>query len=510
MKMLLIQPKVFYRSISFVRAWVLFQILSVTTYLQEKGKDAELLDMEAMNIDYDKLPQIIEERKPNMVEVFPGCLYYYIPHAFNICKVVKSVDPNIVTIGGGANFTAATEYYMRRCSELDFVVRGDAEPISLELMEALEKGEKDFRKIKGLAWREDGKIYLNPPCFIEDMDSLPFPNWGLVNLDKYHFNLFPPQWGKQAALALSRGCPYSCSFCVFPKGEGQNYRYPSVEWAVESLYRLRYKYGRKMLHMYDPIFGLNEEWAENFFKKIIESKLDIHMCIEMRTDQVIRQKHLLPLMKEAGVKTIFMGVESNLKKDEELYGKKAGGESPAGNAEEALSLVKEAGIVRWGCFMIGTPYHTPEDIREIYRFADKLDPEIASFPLVTPLPGTPLYEKLKGEGLILSEDLSSYYLAEPVAKNLYMSREQLYTLYSEIWSAYYSKPERISRRTSSGNEYERWFYQELYGKPLYSGRSSAFGRGVSSAKELGHLSIPAEEEKSLQKWAREVLGVDWE
>jgi anaerobic magnesium-protoporphyrin IX monomethyl ester cyclase len=472
-----------------------FGLLCVATYLNEKGKDVELLDMNAADIDYDELPQVIKGKKPDIVGV-PSSMTCYIPNAFNVCKIAKSVDPNIITLGGGINFTAATEFYMRRCPELDFVVRGDGEHTAVEFLQALENGDRDFHKIKGLAWRDGEEIFMNPEHIIDDMDSLPFPNWSLVDLDKYYLAIFPPYWGKQVVLTLSRGCPYSCNYCVATRGQGR-YRYPSAEWAVESIAHVRYKYGVKMLWINDLCFGVDDKWSEEFFSGLIDRNIDVNICIDMRTDQVIRQKHLLPLMKKAGVRIICCGVESPLEKDEERYAKKAGGNSPAGMAGEANRLAKKAGIERWNFFMIGAPYHTPEDIAEIYRYANKLDAEYAVFAITTPLPGTPFYEETKD--LLLSDEVALLSEVQPITKNPYMTPEEQSLLYSEIWVAYYVNPWRAIRRLFSRG-CGGWFYRRLYGRyRTYGSMRRHSGRGVFWPSSV-------EEEKRLRTWAKKKLG----
>ena len=493
MKVLLIDPK--FPQIGRFTGMPPFALLCVATYLHEKGKEVELLDMNAENLDYDELPQVIREKKPDIVGV-PSSMTCFIPNSFQVCKIVKSVDPKIVTLGGGINFTAATKFYMERCPELDFVIRGDGEATIIDFVEALENGEKDLSKMEGLAGRKDGEIFVNSERFVKDMDSLPFTKWELLDLDKYNMLFFPPKWGKQIQFTISRGCPYSCNYCVATRGQG-HYRSPSVDWAVEAVRRLRYKYGRRMLYTNDLCFGVNTKWSEAFFKKLIEEKIDVNMCIDMRCDQIIRQKHLLPLMREAGVRVIATGVESNLEKDEEKYQKKAGGNTPAGVSEEAVKLVKKAGIETWNFFMMGAPDHSPEDIAKIFHFADKLDPEVPVFIIPTPLPGTPYYEQMKK--YIFTDDLSLYTETQPVMKNSRMTPQELMVLYAEVWVAYHAKIKRVIRGILSGEDtFRGWYYRKLYK------RSKRYGSQIRYLQ--ANWPTSPEEYKRLKKWAKKTLG----
>ncbi len=501
MKILLVETKHPYvtSSYSYPRGAVPYALVCVATYLREKGKDVEILDMNAEDMDYDKLPEVLEEKKPDVVGV-PSACTMYIPDSFRVCKIAKEVNSGIVTVGGGINFTAATEFYMRMCPELDFVVRGDGEHTMLRLVEALERGERDFSKIPGLAWRDGEEIHVGPEYYIDDLDSLPHPNWDLVDLDKYGLGIFPPSWGKQVMFTLARGCPYRCNFCVATRGQGR-YRCPSVDWSLEAIRILRRKYDRRMLYINDLCFGVSRDWTEELCKRIIEEKLDVNMCVDMRTDLVVKHKDLLPLMRKAGVRIVCLGVESPLEEDEPKYQKKAGGKSPAGMAEEAVKYVKRAGIELWTFNMVGAPWHTPRDIKKILDFADKLDGEVTIFSIFTPLPGTPLYEEMKERGLILTDDLTYFSETEPITKNFYMTPEELFVLYAELWVAFYAKPLRILKGLlSSEDTFRGWFYRKLYG------RSKAFGKRIRSARERGHWPISPEEERRLQKWAKRVLG----
>jgi len=157
----------------------------------------------------------------------------YVPESLQVVKIAKSVNPDIITLGGGINFTLNSVNIAKAAPELDFIVRGDGEYTSPELITALENGGKDLDKIQGITYRGEEKIKVTPARPpIMDLDSLPLPDWDIIDMGKYEMNAFPPQWGKQIMVTISRGCPNHCRYCA-PSLAAQRYRELSAERAFD-------------------------------------------------------------------------------------------------------------------------------------------------------------------------------------------------------------------------------------------------------------------------------------
>jgi len=494
MNILLIDPKIYAWGYSAPKSIDPYGLICVATFLNHKGHRAEILDMNASDVSWEELRSVIKGKNPDIVGV-PSSMNCYIPESLEVVKTAKLANPNIITLGGGINFTLNSVNIMKQAPELDFIVRGDGEYTSLELITALENGGKDLDKIQGITYRSEGKIRANPDRPpIMDLDSLPSPNWDLIDMDKYGMNAFPPQWGEQVMLTISRGCPNHCRYCS-PTLAAQKYRELSAERALELLTILRRKYNRRMIWLNDLTFGVNEERTAKLLEGIIRDKLDINIVVDMTVELVIKRQNLLPLMKRAGVQYIDIGVESPIEEDHRKYQDKAKGRH---KAEEAFRLLRKNKILPAGYFMIGEVEHTTKEIRRIRELAEKLDPAIAFFCFVNPQPGTPYYEDVKE--YIVTDDLSSYGEFGPVMKYPHLSDNQIRMLYREVWISYYARPTRILRRLLFGGTQGRSFYTTV-------AFQKKWGWELEEVWRRTDWQGWGEDYNELKKWARKELGL---
>jgi anaerobic magnesium-protoporphyrin IX monomethyl ester cyclase len=472
----------------------------VASYLDAKGQQAQVIDMNQKDISWEELPQMLREINPDVVGVSSWATYF-IPNFMRVVQIAKAINPKIATVMGGVMATLISERLMGDYPKLDFIVRGDGELTMHELVQALESGVRDLSHIEGLTWRKNGEIVVNPNRpLIKDLDSLPFPNWELVEIDKYGVNTFPPSWGPQVMLTLTRGCPYGCEYCTPTRAAYNTYREHSPERAVEMLKVLYEKYGRRMFWLNDLIFFVNEDWSREFCERVIKEGLKIRLCVDMRVDLVLKRKNLLPLMKEAGVGLVAMGFETPVEEDLEKYNKYAKGFDVRRGSKEAIRLLEKHKINTWGFFMLGELDHTPQKMRHIWEFANEINPDVAIFAYVTPHPGTPYYDRVKD--YIITEDYSHYGEYSPVFRYPLMTENQARKLYQEIWVNYYIMPKRLLTKFVFGNSYSRWFYRFMLGN------WQNWGWGVRYSWEVleGWQGF-GEEEKELRKWAKDVLGI---
>jgi radical SAM superfamily enzyme YgiQ (UPF0313 family) len=327
-----------------------------------------------------------------------------------------------------------------------------------------------------------------------DLDSLPLPNWELVDLNNYGLHTYPPAWGKQVLLTTSRGCPYNCGYCS-PTIAAQRYRELSAERALEMLIILRRKYDRKLIWMNDLTFGVNEERTARLLEGIIREKLDANFVVDMTAGLVIKRQNLLPLMRKAGFKVVAVGVETPFEEDRAKFKDKA--KSPH-KAEEAFRLLRKNKIDPWAYVMIGEISHTAGRIRHIREYTERLDPIVVFFAFVTPHPGTPYAEEVKD--YIITDNLACYAEHNPVMRYPHLTDDQIRMLYREVWISYYARPARLLRRLLFGGTYGRWFCTRFaigrkWGWHLYDMWRQEGWQGYS------------EDEGRLKKWARKQLGL---
>jgi anaerobic magnesium-protoporphyrin IX monomethyl ester cyclase len=177
--------------------------------------------------------------------------------AFEVASIVKNIDKDIITVLDGQHPSARPEECLAD-KNIDFVVIGEGEYTTSELVDKLEVGNKqNLKKIKGIAFLEDGKTVITPPrSFIEDLDSLPFPARHLLPMDKYFADVKEtPLRGEinkpWATMITTRGCPYSCVFCTVHIVMGKEWRSRSPENVVDEIEQLIQTYSVKQIDFCD-------------------------------------------------------------------------------------------------------------------------------------------------------------------------------------------------------------------------------------------------------------------
>ena len=186
-------------------------------------------------------------------------------NAHDIYRITKTINPEIITIAGGAHPSVLPEFALQD-PNLDFVVLGEGEHSIRELVTAISNNPESFSSIDGIGYRSGGTVRINPKTrFIEDLDSLPFPAWHLMNVDHY-FGLDICHGKRNCtrffSIITSRGCPARCVFCTAYNVWGRRYRARSVGKVVEEIKFLKQHYAIEELLVEDDNFTFDVERAE--------------------------------------------------------------------------------------------------------------------------------------------------------------------------------------------------------------------------------------------------------
>jgi len=290
---------------------------------------------------------------------------------------------------------------------IDFVVIGEGEHTICELVNKLEEGNtQNLKKIKGIAFTENGKNVITPPRpAIQDLDSLPFPARHLLPMDKYFAavkeNPLRGEISKPwATMITSRGCPYNCVFCTVHIVMGKKWRARSPENVVAEIEQLIDTYRIRQIDFYDENMTLDKKRMENICDLIVERGLDIEWYAPNGVRADTLDENLLKKMKKSGCKRIRVAPESGVQRVVDQIVKK---NLKLTEVEKAVALSKKLGI-KVGCFfVIGLIGETKEDIKETMKYAYKLRQLGADkfyFSIATPIYGTELYEQAKLGGFL--------------------------------------------------------------------------------------------------------------
>jgi radical SAM superfamily enzyme YgiQ (UPF0313 family) len=285
-------------------------------------------------------------------------------------------------------------------------------------------------------------IHTGNRTLIENLDSLPFSDWSLI---ENQAGYVPPEarCAKVFTVMTSRGCPFDCSFCVSSKLFGRKVRKRSVKNVVAEIEQLVHKNGAKEIHFADDCFTSDRKWVLDFCDSLRRSKLLLNLSFMngLRADQV--DEELLLVLKGAGVRTLGFGVETS---DSGLM-KESGKNLSPGAVAEAFRISKKLGLNTWGFFVIGFPGETREQALNTFDLALKLGPDFAKFFPLVPYPGSRVFAEMKRAGRLEGPDWAGFGLySESVPTLSAMSPEEIADLISAFYRKFYLRPGKLLGR----------------------------------------------------------------
>ena len=339
-------------------------------------------------------------------------------HELGIIKVLKKKGFYVGVFGTFAS--AVPEFFL---ADADFVIRGEPEAGILKII-------SDSRLPKGL-------LEVQP---VQDIDSLPYPDWSLFPIKKYSYS---PALNKKPVLVMlsSRGCPYSCCFyCPYPVNSGKKVRLRSIENVIGEMEYLKNKYGIRAVDFRDPIFTLNKERTLKFSHELIKKNLNIIWSCETRIDCL--DEDLLKTMYQAGLRHLNSGVESASK---EVLKKSSRLPIEINHQNKIISFCHGRGISIAAFYIIGMGGDTEESVSATIDYAKKLNTLVAQFTISTPYPGTAFFEKLKNEGKMNTFDWEEYDAYTPVSEHEFLSGQKLLALKEKAFVSYYFRPAYLLR-----------------------------------------------------------------
>ena len=316
----------------------------------------------------------------------------------------------------------------------DYVVLGEGEESFPRLVAALAEGDRE-PELDGVGFRRrDGTVRISPTRFIDDLDSLPLPDWEALSLDKYRWTPF----GHRAmSIVASRGCPYDCDFCSVSQLFGRRWRKRSIASVIEEMEILVNDYLFDYLVFFDDNFTVNPKRVIELSEEILRRQVKVEWMAFSRADEIVGHEDMVEAMAAAGCRMLFIGFESA--HDEVL--KELNKKASASVAHEAVAILKRHGIDTFASFILGAERDTRSTIRDTVRFARRLGARIVEFSILTPLPGTRLYRRL--ESRLLTRDFSRYDLTHLVFRHPAFSPEELRRIFVRAYVSVYITPDKL-------------------------------------------------------------------
>jgi anaerobic magnesium-protoporphyrin IX monomethyl ester cyclase len=383
--------------------------------LISEGIEVRILDFLVTRYHPAKLRRELEEYRPHLVGA--TCVTLNYPIARRMLKACKAFDPNIRTIIGGPHVTFALEQTLLRSPWIDAIVIGEGERTLVELVWAIEQG-KGIHQVPGIAFANGNTVIkTSPRPLMENLDDLPLPARELLPMARYQ------ALGTPCTVITSRGCPYNCIFCSGHRMFGPKVRFRSPELIVNEIEKLQRDFGLAKINIVDDTFTVNHHHARAVCEEILRRNLNIKWSVFARVDRI--SEDLARLMKRAGCEWVLFGVESA---DEEILKTIRKGIT-LGQVRHAVKIAAEAGLKVFNSFIFGLPGESWDTAQKSMSFGAELCQKYGAtygFHILSPLPGTELYERAQDYGIrILSRNWSRYNANEPITETATMSKEMV-------------------------------------------------------------------------------------
>jgi len=404
--------------------------LSAAAVLRENGHDIRYVHCQTEGVTFERLKKIISEASPGMVVV-------YVEHVtalvdFAIANYAKNLG--ITVVFTGPFVTPVADKIFEKCPGVDIITLKEYDYTVLEIANAIEK-KKDLSKVRGIKYRKGKTIKeTKERPLIKNLDELPFPAFDLIDLSKFYESIF--MRFPAATTITSRGCPYQCFFCTFPRVlYSHQFRAQSPERVLAEARYLQDEFGVKEIRYDDDTFEVDAKRVFDICELFRKEKLDVKWNPQSRANHMT--KDLTKAMASAGCIRIMFGVESG---DDEILQRMNKSETTR-QIWRGIMNAREAGIIIHNCIMFGFPWDTKETIEKTFRFACKLNAEFTQFSITTPLPGTPYYEMMKSEKRMTGEDWERDSFQSSSITNPNFSNEWLDNFFSNVRKRYYFRPE---------------------------------------------------------------------
>lgn len=370
--------------------------LAMVAALTPQDIEVDIVDESRVAIDFD--------REVDLVGI--SAMTAIVPRAYEIGDQFRRRGVRVVL--GGMHPSALPEEAIEHA---DAVVIGEAEGSWPRLIEDLRGGKL-------------AQFYQNeqrPP-----LENMVIPKREMFTEDSYHC---------RNTVQTTRGCPHACTFCAVTRFFGRTYRFRPVQEIINEVKGLA---GQVVAFVDDNIVG-NPNFAKKLFQALIPLKIKWFSqgSVSMASDA-----ELLKLARDSGCVGMFVGFESLTPGNLKEVGKSV---NDVSKYKESIDKLHDHGIAIEGAFVFGFDHDDPSVFERTVRFAQDTRLEMAQFGILTPFPGTPLYEKLDAEGRIIERDWSKYNIGNVVFQPKQMSRQTLQDGYNWAWREFYSYRSILSR-----------------------------------------------------------------
>jgi radical SAM superfamily enzyme YgiQ (UPF0313 family) len=408
----------------------------IAAFLRKYDINTKIIDIPLYDLYPNDVIYEIKSDKPKLI----GVSIPFQDSASEALEFVKSIREagykGHISIGG-IYPTFSYDEILSVCPQIDTVVVGEGEITFLELARKV-LSDEDWKNISGIAYRDDGTLRLNDKRpLIDDLDSMPYPERDTLPIVILKSGF--------ASMLTSRGCYGRCSFCSvgpFFSQFGQKYRQRSVENVIDEIRILYEKYNVRNLFFNDAEFiggkGKNYERAYKLAEELIKSGMDLHFSIQCRVNDV--EQELFTMLKKAGLRRVFLGVESGSQTVLDRFKKDVSVEDNI----KALKILNELELYISMGFIMFDPHINYKELSENISFINNAVKLVGKerldyYPVsrLLPLAGTEVEREMKEAGKYKGNTLNySYEFDDKTIGFIYNLSHSVYNLVGNLKSRF--------------------------------------------------------------------------
>ena len=401
-------------------------MLAVSSLLSEKKFDVRIY---GATPKYDYLERIKRNAKDALCFAVSSLTGAQIQSAIEAIKEVKKVNPNIPIIWGGWHASILPEQTLKS-KWADIVVVGQGERTIVEIVENLAAG-KSLKGVKGIYFKDKGKIVRNAPRPFEDINNFPRIPFDRINIEDF---VWEKNGEKSISIMTSQGCPFNCGFCADPLVYNRRWSGLKPKRVVDDIEYFVKKHGIGTFYIIDENFFVDVKRVREICNEILKRKLKIKWGrVNGRTRQLVNMgEETWKLIRKSGCFEILVGAESGLQEGLDLINKMTSVEDTC----ELVELARKHKIEITPSLMIGLPFPAykgmknkaekqalaEKELNAILDMLDKCYPTKDYFEILlfvyTPYPGNPMFEMSKKLGFKPPQGLEDWVSFDIVQQNL--------------------------------------------------------------------------------------------
>jgi radical SAM superfamily enzyme YgiQ (UPF0313 family) len=381
-----------------------YTLALLAALLRARGQDVRLVDLTATRQSVDDLVARLDAEgfAPTLI-LFPSTTPTLVADVTAMAALKARYGAPMFCFGPHASTMPAES--MARAPQADGMFVGEPEDGVLEL--AALSSLNDVGTVASLTYRRDSEVVPHRAHgSFTGFLTAPVPAWDLLDVTRY---TLPLEGRPYLIIETSRGCPYTCDFCVAPIHQGHKFRERSAASIVDEMAFVVRTSGVKFFYLWGDTVTLNVKSFSAICEEIIARQLNVQWFGNARADN-LQDPKFVDRLRRSGCWMLALGIETESEETRKDMMKRLESEK----IRIALKNMRASGIKSFGFFILGYPGEDRQALERTIDYAIRLDPDFANFYPAVPYPGTELYNKAKRDGLLASEDWTkmeySYYL----------------------------------------------------------------------------------------------------